>query len=729
MYLPRSLISHLYTSLLTTHHALSSPVLLLVALDADALCAARILTALLKRDYIPHKIQPVQGYADLARAGAELVRPMRTSDGGMGGVVVCLGVGALVDLEEVLGLDDQAGMGGVEVWVVDSRRPWNLDNVFRDHVVAQEIAGDQDGGEMVQKVAGVERGRLGKGYRSGRGGIVVFDDGDIEEELEREREAYCALERMPEVDDEGSEVEETDVEDDEDHEGGRTRKRKSWDRADDESEEEDNDGRARRRRRSNSGSSIDATPERPQRRGLISVPNEGDTQGSSDVSRAASPRSHSTSPPPVPQQPSARTLRRRLLRLRRKHESVLHAYYALGTSYSEPVSSILYSLASELGREDNDLLWLSIVGVSSNELYGRTLSGITATPHTPSPTFSSWNSDRGERIRAILRDEVRRLNPTPLSDVARDRELATTGGVIPTHARSPTDTSIRLSPEPRFLLIRHWSLYDSMLHSPYLSARLHIWSDAGQRRLHKLLAKMGVSLAQCRQSYTHMDMELKRGLRQRLLRFAPMYGLEGLVPPADAGKEGWGFVRSWGWKACLSATDIAVVLGAILEVSHVGAAADAIGLPTPDSTQDSSGRAPGADAEHDAQRADTMNARFWLAYDALSPLASTSNPPTSGLPLLLAHIPTAQMLHKAILSTGSALLAKKQIRHLRAFRMGVVREGPDVALFTQPGALVKLALWVAEAVGVLDGEKSGKGFGSGKKRDALVLAGLDEGRG
>ncbi|KAL9094124.1 MAG: hypothetical protein Q9165_003539 [Trypethelium subeluteriae] len=747
MYLPRNLISHLYTSLLRTHHALAAPVLILVALDTDALCAARILTALLKRDYIPHKLQPIAGYADLARAGAELVRPMRTGEGGVGGVCVCLGVGGLVDLEEVLGLDGGGGGGGggggagggggfgdVEVWVVDSRRPWNLDNVFRDHVAAQEgeLAGSAEG-VLVGRTVGVEQGRIKEGYKPGRGGIVVFDDGDIEEDLAKEKEAYCALEQMPEVGEEGddSDVAETDAEDGgSQDEGSQTRKRKSWDREDEDTDEEDDGTRARRRRRSNSGSSIDTAPERPQRRGLVSLQTEN--AGSSDESRAGTPGSHSSSPPPVERQPSARTLRRRLLRLRRKHESVLHAYYALGTSYSEPVSSLVYSLASELGREDNDLLWLAIVGVSGTELYGRTLSGITAnSSSTIEGSFMGWNGDRGELIRSILRDEVRRLNPTPLTDVARERELASTGGVIPTHARSPTDNSIRLSPEPRFLLIRHWSLYDSMLHSPYLSARLHIWSDAGQRRLHKLLAKMGVSLAQCRQSYTHMDMELKRGLRERLLRYAPRYGLDGLVPPTDAGKEGWGFVRSWGWKACLSATDVAVILGAILEISQISNSSHLLGLPTPSSssTQDSTVPDPTAD---DAARADTATARFWLAYDALSPHASSSTLssshhgiPNSGLPLLLSHIPTAQALHRAILRTGTALVAKKQIRHLRAFRMGVVREGPDVALFTQPGALVKLALWVAEAVGVVGGERSGKRAG----REALVLAGLDEGRG
>lgn len=144
-------------------------------------------------------------------------------------------------------------------------------------------------------------------------------------------------------------------------------------------------------------------------------------------------------------------------------------------------------------------------------------------------------------------------------------------GIIPTTARSPTDNSIRLSPEPKFLLIRHWSLYDSMLHSPYLAARLHIWSESGRKRLMKLLAKMGVSIVQSKQSYTHMDMELKRGLREKLLKYAKVYGLDELVPASGTergggSKDGWGFVRSWGWRATLSAHDVSVVVGSILEV-------------------------------------------------------------------------------------------------------------------------------------------------------------------
>lgn len=150
----------------------------------------------------------MSGYADLTRAG-ELVRKMRTTDGGAGGVVVCLGVGGLVDLEGLMGLevdeDGQGGMGGVDVWVFDARRPWNLSNVF----------GVQSRGDSEIGVVGVEQGRISNRFEGGRGGIVVFDDGDIEEELAAEREAYCSLADMPELgEDDGESVGGNDSESD-----------------------------------------------------------------------------------------------------------------------------------------------------------------------------------------------------------------------------------------------------------------------------------------------------------------------------------------------------------------------------------------------------------------------------------------------------------------------------------------------------------------------------------
>lgn len=252
MYLPRNLIAHLYQNLVKRTHAAAPPVLLLVALEPDALCACRILTALLKRDYIPHKIQPIAGYGDLSRAADELVRPMRTTEGGSGGVVVCLGVGGMIDMEEMLGMDmdenGQGGTGDVEVWVLDARRPWNLANVF-----GTPIGEDSSTGELVRRQPGVEKGRILQSYQGLRGGVIVFDDGDIEEELQAEREAYCGLEEMPEVgEDTGSDDDLDDPSEDAPASGQAPKKRKSWSDRDDSDEDMSDDERPRQRLRSNS---------------------------------------------------------------------------------------------------------------------------------------------------------------------------------------------------------------------------------------------------------------------------------------------------------------------------------------------------------------------------------------------------------------------------------------------------------------------------------------------
>jgi cell division control protein 45 len=252
MYLPRNLIAHLYENLVKRTHAAAPPVLLLVALEPDALCACRILTALLKRDYIPHKIQPIAGYVDLSRAAEQLVRPMRTTDGGSGGVVICLGVGGMIDREEMLGLDtDENGEGGtgdVEVWLMDARRPWNLSNVF-----AAPFSQDPISGEYVRKQAGVDKGKILQSYQSSRGGIIVFDDGDIEGELQEERDAYAGLEEMPDLGDEDDlDKEDADEDGEEPPSGQAPKKRKSWGEEDDSEEDMTDDERPRQRRRSNS---------------------------------------------------------------------------------------------------------------------------------------------------------------------------------------------------------------------------------------------------------------------------------------------------------------------------------------------------------------------------------------------------------------------------------------------------------------------------------------------
>lgn len=599
--------------------------------------------------------------------------------------MICLGVGGLVDLASLLGLEDEDDsdndMSGVEVWVLDARRPWNLSNVFGGHPQPRHAEGDTVA--VSRRIPGVDKGCLQTSYRPGSGGIIVFDDGDIVDELSAEQDAFCSLAEMPELDQDIEEDSEDEQDQDEDHAShgsSQSRKRKSWsdrDESEDEAEE-----RPQQRRRSNSGSSI------------------------ASHRSWSRPRSKSRERDVQAKDPSAKQLRKRLQSLRKSHEKVLRDYYNLGTSYSEPISSLAYSLASELGRDDNDLLWLAIVGVTSLELSGHTSTGL-GTPHSKPELTSrqyhqSWRMSRSSRTYALLRDEVRRLNPP-----SNERPALLT---LKPPVTSASDSSIQLVPDPRFMLLRHWSLYDSMLHSPYLAARLHVWNESGVKRLHKLLAKMGISLNQCKQGYMHMDVNVRANLRDRLLRYASMYGLDELVPAGEGSatyeQEGWGFLRTWGWKAQLSAVDVSTIVGAILEVVNTNSV----------SSKPADTLSQRADVEEIEDRSEALIKKFFQAYDALAPQHPNE---------LLKSVPKAQQLMRSILRTGSSLLAKHLIRHLRAFRMGVVKDGPDLSLFANsPGALVKLALWVGEAVAVSEKDKKGTDSAT-----PLVLAALDEPRG
>jgi cell division control protein 45 len=54
-----------------------------------------------------------------------------------------------------------------------------------------------------------------------------------------------------------------------------------------------------------------------------------------------------------------------------------------------------------------------------------------------------------------------------------------------------SDTTIKYVDDYRFMLYRHWTLYDSMYHSPYVATRLGIWKETGRKKLQTMLARLG----------------------------------------------------------------------------------------------------------------------------------------------------------------------------------------------------------------------------------------------
>lgn len=541
MFIKRSDYASAYLKIKEASVSGGCTVQLFVALDPDALCACKLLSTLLKGDFISHKIRPVSGYRDLEQANKTLLEQNEDIK-----FIILLNCGTMVDLNNYL-----VSMEDVSIYVIDSHRPHNLNNIYIEN------------------------------------NIFVFDDGDIEEDMNKIHDAWYAFnshELSDEENSDSSNEREEEVEDD-------NRSVESY---------SSSDYQARSRRR--------FSEETTQRRAEI----------------------------------------KEKRKKRKEFASILSEYYEKGSWYGESITNILFAVASMLGREDNDMLWLAIVGLTCLEIHCQS------------------SKKYFNRSYSLLKDEVNRLNPSPLENQIVGRA----------HGKTPHDQSIRLEDEFRFMLVRHWSLYDSMLHSAYVGSRLHIWSEEGRKRLHKLLAKMGLSLVECKQTYIHMNMDLKKTLKSSLKRFAPFYGLDDVIFHS--------FTRTYGFKCTLSASDVSYAISALLEMGNTGVLLQSKTVArSPDMTEEEY-----LEKFENAQNQEWLH-NFYDAYDALDDVDSLER-----------ALKLAMHLQRAIVRTGITLLEKRAIKTLRSFRFGLINEGPDLKIFMHPLALTKMSLWIAEAINV-----------------------------
>ncbi|KAJ7118712.1 CDC45 family [Mycena epipterygia] len=397
-------------------------------------------------------------------------------------------------------------------------------------------------------------------------------------------------------------------------------------------------------------------------------------------------------------------------------------HYMAGTWHGQSAAGTIYILATVLERVDNDLLWLAILGLT----YQYTTSRISRAYY--------------ETYHAVYHDEVFRLNPAPPT------------GENALISLNPDDLSVRATEELRFMLFRHWTLYDAMLHSSYVASKLGIWKERGRKKLTGLLAKMGFSLAQTQQPYSHMDMDLKKTLIHKLNDIAPEYGLVELSYPS--------FMRCFGYRSQpLSAADAVEGVSALLDVAEglkmeveVEGARNGgewfgggrVWEPThgarasgrkkreereniPPAGQNAGtgkakriGEGDGEDAEDDADGSKDVQwwvKNFWTAFDALSDIGP-----------LREALNLSMTLHRAIIEQGTSIIDKQDIRTMRNHRVVVLTQGRHLALFAHPGVLSRLALWLVDA---LRDRLPGTSVSTRSKRKSLpfVVACLNEAAG
>ncbi|KAL4162808.1 hypothetical protein PRNP1_003340 [Phytophthora ramorum] len=289
------------------HDALQSggscSVLILVALDVDALCAAEILTRLLRADMLSYSLLAVRGYEDVLQARETRIRGAdgEVRGGGELRSVVLLNCGAIVDVAKLLALPPH-----VKCYVLDSHRPIHLANIYDEH----------------QQIVVFDDGALGLEEYPAFGPDLEVDDFDEEEDEEEEEE------EEEKEEEEGSEGE-AEVE----FGDGNTQ--------DAETEEKE------KRKRDEDGD-VEHSPKRRKEDEEKEKEDQDQGQGV-DVGATATAAAE-------PVEESA------VMTKRRRREEILRYYR--GSFHGAPAATVAFELAQQVNNSQRDLLWFAIVGLT-----------------------------------------------------------------------------------------------------------------------------------------------------------------------------------------------------------------------------------------------------------------------------------------------------------------------------------------------------------------------------
>lgn len=63
------------------------------------------------------------------------------------------------------------------------------------------------------------------------------------------------------------------------------------------------------------------------------------------------------------------------------------------------------------------------------------------------------------------------------------------------------------------VLLRHWSIIESIYHSIDLACLFKMWTNKGKKKLHEFLADLGLPLNECKQKYAYMDSSFKNDFK------------------------------------------------------------------------------------------------------------------------------------------------------------------------------------------------------------------------
>lgn len=646
------------TAFLMARHIASStaannggPVLIFTAAaDPDALASVRTLTALLKADLIRYQVHPVDGYEHMRDKFTLLV----TGDAAVEPrAVLCVNCGAMVDLNSALLLpenedeDDSQispSVSDLRVLIIDSHRPYHLRNVNSEKIVLLHDSDDFNESELpINMNMEDEWGNVPDEKSSDESSDQSESDGESDSESESDISDFIDDDDAPGKDDRQSDI------DDNEHATSNLPPAENDDSLAVTQSPESQAAKKRERHTDLNGTEeSESNASKAKGADESGEPPADDDEDSDEegimIRKGTRKRRQADSPGSAKQQrKKARSRRRRAHRSRPANDPALAEKRRLRTYYSNATvatssACVSHGIAMLMRRGSQDSLWMAILGVTSQYM------------------TSSISNDMYDNQTSFCQEEVKVLQPNeqPLDE---ETSAVQNVGYVPSCTGSAVQR-IAQSVELRLDLLRHWSLYGSLMHSSYTATRLATWRQTGRRRLLEMLATVGIPLADSKQQWCYMKQKNKVALDKNLSDAISRFDLGDSIHYDS-------FVRTLpGHRGDISAADFVHAVTALLEVD--------------DSRWD----------HHSAGAASALD-RFWRAYDALD---------SKRVKLLEDGLDLAMFVQKLTSEIGGDVIERRKFVPSGPFRYVFLRDEQHKEFLTQPILLRRLALFLNTAL-------------------------------
>jgi len=223
--------------------------------------------------------------------------------------------------------------------------------------------------------------------------------------------------------------------------------------------------------------------------------------------------------------------RKQLRQWEEKRRKILFEYSQF-SYFGQSTAYIFLEIAWSLAKDSDEVLWLAIVGVT--EMF----------------ISSKIELATYENMCKLLKNHLNRLSH---HEDVRSFDDSTNDSMLSKKFK----TTITYCKDLQLSLYRHWSLFESLRHTMFVSCKFKVWNIKGHKRLLEFLAELGMPLLQCKQKYDSMDLEFRKNLLGWVEDLIEKYELENII--------GSTFILKKSFRGSYSANDVAFAVRALLE--------------------------------------------------------------------------------------------------------------------------------------------------------------------